>query len=301
MKVPLDRYAPETENSAPIAARIAVLGARMRAEQILPTSQEISAGGVRGGAIWLVARVVAVVLVTGLVQAAPSQAPRPLPDEASFFAEAQKNLTRSNQVQYRYAYKERRTELHMNPFGRLGTGEVRVYQVTPGESERVYFRRLLEREGKPVADSPAERHERRPTTGRSLNDVVATLRFSIHKREVVNGRDTIAVHFEPRPDARPQTRQGGIAKVLKGTIWVDEGAREVIRAEATAIDSVSFGAGLVARLNEGATVALTRERVDGDVWLPTSIRMKGNGRALLLRRMNIDYVIEWFDYRLPKS
>jgi hypothetical protein len=249
----------------------------------------------------IVARVIAAGLVTGFLQAAGPQAPPPLPDEASLFAETQKNLARSNQVQYRYAYKERRTELHMNPFGRLGTGEVRLYQVTPDASERVYFRRLLEREGKPVPDSPAERQERRPTTGRSLSDVVATLRFSIHKREAVNGRDTIAVRFEPRPDARPATRQGSIAKVLKGTIWIDEKTREVVRAEATAIDSISYGGGFVARLNEGATVMLTRERVDGDVWLPTSIRMKGNGRALLLRRMNIDYFIEWFDYQLPKS
>ena len=221
-----------------------------------------------------------------------------LPDAEPFYAEVQKNLARSNEVQYQYSYKERRTELHMNPFGRLGTGEVRVYEVTPGPSDRVYFRKLLEREGKPVADSAPERQERRAATGRSLTDVVNTLRFTIDRREVVDRRDTIVVRFEPRPNARPQTRQGNIAKVLKGTVWVDEATREVVRAEATAMDSLSFGAGLIARLNEGANVSLTRQRVDGDVWLPTSIRMKGNGRALLsIRRMNIDYVIEWFDYR----
>jgi len=228
-------------------------------------------------------------------------AQRPLPGEQEFFAETQKNLARSNQVQYRYAYKERRTELHMNPFGRLGTGEVRLYEIRPGSTDREYFRHLLERAGKPVSDSPPERQERRPTTGRSLDDVVATLRFKIARRQVVNGRDTIVVEFEPRPGAQPQTRQGNIAKVLKGAIWVDEATREVVRAEATAIDSVSFGAGIVARLNEGATVTLTRERIDGDVWLPTSIRMKGNGRALLVRRMDFDYSIEWFDYRIPAA
>jgi hypothetical protein len=222
---------------------------------------------------------------------------RPLPDQDPFFAETQKNLARSNQVQYQYGYKERRTELHMNPFGRLGTGEIRLYEVTPGPTERVYFRRLLERGGEPVPGSRPERQERRPTTGRSLNDVVATLRFTLAGRGTLNGRDTIVVKFEPRPDARPQTRQGSIAKMMKGTIWVDEGAREVVRAEATAIDSVSFGGGFIARLNKGATVALTRERIDEDLWLPTSIRMKGEGRALLVRRMTIDYVIEWFDYR----
>jgi hypothetical protein len=229
-----------------------------------------------------------------------AQSARPLPEEQPFFAETQKNLSRSNQVQYRYAYKERRTELHMNPFGRLGTGEVRLYEITPGSRDREYFRRLLERAGKPVADSTPERQERRPTTGRSLDDVVATLRFKIARRESLNGRSTIVVEFEPRPDARPQTRQGNIAKVLKGAIWVDEAAREVVRAEATAIDSVSFG-GFIARLNEGAVVTLMRERIDDGVWLPTSIRMKGNGRALLVRSINIDYFIEWFDYRIPSA
>jgi len=227
---------------------------------------------------------------------------RPLPDPESFYEEVRANLARSNDVQYDYAYKERRTELHMNPFGRLGTGEVLLYEVTPGPNERIYFRRLVERGGDPVKDSRPERQERRPTTGRSLNDVVATLKFTIAGRERVNGRDTIVVTFEPRPGARPQTRQGNIAKVLKGTIWVDEAAREVIRADATAIDSVSFGGGLIARLNEGAHVTFTRERVDANVWLPTSIRMKGDGRALLsIRRMEIDYFMEWFDYRRPAS
>ena len=246
-----------------------------------------------------IARVLAASVMTCAVHLSASQATRPLPDEASFFAETQKNLVRATQVQYRYAYKERRTEVHMNPFGRMGTGEVRLYEVTPGDSERVYFRRLLEREGKPVPNGDPERQERRPTTGRSLGDVVATLRFSLARRETVNGRDTIVVNFEARPDARPQTRQGSIAKVLKGTIWVDESAREVIRAEATAIDSLSFGGGFVARLNEGAVVSLARQRIDDEIWLPTSVRIKGNGRALLLRKVNIDYVIEWFDYHVP--
>ncbi len=247
------------------------------------------------------ARIVMAAAATWAVHLSAAQGTRPLPDAAAFFAETQKNLSRSTQIQYRYAYKERRTELHMNPFGRMGTGEVRLYQITPGAEDRVYFRHLLQRSGKPVTDSEPERQERRPTTGRSLADVVATLRFTLARREVVNGRDTILVEFEPRPDARPQTRQGNIARVLKGTIWVDEAAREVIRAEAVAIDSVSFGAGIVARLHEGAHVSMARERVDDGVWMPTEVRMKGSGRALLLRTLNIDYFIEWFDYRIPAA
>ena len=225
------------------------------------------------------------------------QGTKPLPDEAAFFAEARKNLARSTQVQYEYAYKERRAELHMNPFGRLGTGDVNVYEYMPGPTPQVAFRRLVERNGKAVPDAKVERQERRPQTGRSIEDVVNTLQFTIDRREHTGGRDTIVVLFEPRPGAQPQTRQGRVAKVLKGTIWIDEAAREVVRMEGTAMDDVSYGLGIVARINKGAALTVTRERVDGDVWLPTSVRMKGNGRALLVRRMSIDYVLEWFDYR----
>ena len=224
---------------------------------------------------------------------------RPLPDEETFFAATRENLARANRLQNGYAYKERRTELHMNPFGRIGTGGVQLYEVTPGPDPSVYFRRLLERDGKPVTDGRPERQERRVRTqGRSaVEDTVATLQFAIDRRERIDGRDAIVIRFEPRPDADPETREGRMAKVFKGQIWVDEQAREVVRVEAIAIDDLSYGFGLLARLNEGTVVTLTRAPVEGGIWLPTSIRFKGQGRALLVRRLNIDYVIEWFDYR----
>jgi hypothetical protein len=55
--------------------------------------------------------------------------------------------------------------------------------------------------------------------------------------------------------------------------------------------------GLIARLNAGTQVKLTRERIDDGVWLPTSIRFTGEGRALLFRKLTVDHVIDWFDYR----
>jgi hypothetical protein len=62
---------------------------------------------------------------------------------------------------------------------------------------------------------------------------------------------------------------------------VDEAAAEVVRVEATAIEDITYGLGVVARLNKGAVVTLVRERVESDTWLPTSIRFSGEGRAML--------------------
>ena len=223
-----------------------------------------------------------------------------LPDEEPFFNAVRENMARANREQHRYAYRERRTEIHTNPFGRLGTGDIVLYDVTPGPEPGVTFRKLLEKNGKPVPNSKPERQERRvrrqgPST---TDDTVGALNFAIDRREVVDGRRTIVVRFEPRKDAKPQTREGKLAKTFNGFIWVDEAAREVMRVEATAVDDLSYGLGLIARISKGTVVTLTRERIDQDVWLPTSTKFKANGRALFaLRKINFDFAVEWFDYR----
>jgi hypothetical protein len=231
-----------------------------------------------------------------------AQAPRPLPDHDSFVKATRDNLLRSQRDQFNYAYKERRTELRINPFGRMGTGDVEGFLVTPAENGKVILRRLIEKDGKPVTDGDVDRievKEERRREGRrtSMDDVVAMLTFTTERRETLNGRDAIVVRFTPRATATPETREGRIARVFAGSVWVDEAAREVMRVEATAVDSISFGFGLIARLNKGTTVTLTRDQIQGPLWLPTSIRFAGEGRALLVRKLHVDQRIEWFDYK----
>jgi hypothetical protein len=117
---------------------------------------------------------------------------------------------------------------------------------------------------------------------------------------MVEGRPAILVTFTPKPDAKPTTREGRLARAFTGKIWVDEAEAEVTRVEATAIDTITYGYGLLARLNKGTVVTLLRERIEERLWFPTSIRFQGEGRALLLRKLNIDFHIEWFDYRRQK-
>jgi hypothetical protein len=72
----------------------------------------------------------------------------------------------------------------------------------------------------------------------------------------------------------------------------------VFRINAKAIDDVAFGyGGVLARINKGADVTLRRELVQGNLWLPVSMRFNGEGRALLLRKLTIDFAVDWFDYR----
>jgi hypothetical protein len=42
-----------------------------------------------------------------------------------------------------------------------------------------------------------------------MDDVMATLNFKMARRDSVNGRDAIVFTFTPKPDAEPETREGG--------------------------------------------------------------------------------------------
>jgi len=160
-------------------------------------------------------------------------------------------------------------------------------------------RQLLERDGQPVTNSvPTRREVRLSERGRSVvEDVAAMLEVAIDRRDRLDGRDTIVVTFKPKRDAKPRTREGRLARGFAGQIWIDEQAREVARVTAKAVDDLSFGYGVLGRLNEGATVTVRQQPIDANLWLPVSIRFNGEGRALLFRKLTINFALDWFDYR----
>ena len=237
-------------------------------------------------------------IVATLLVISVSAQEKPLPDREKFFEATRGNLEASQKLQSSYAYRERRRQLHTNPFGRLGTGTgTEEFEVTPLPGGGV-SRTLVARDGQPVKGETTRSRPRTRTARRSpVADTAAAIDLALDHREHRNGRDLIVVTFAPRRDAEPETREGKLARLFRGRIYVDEAAAEVVRVEATAIDDISYGFGVVARLNKGATVTLVRERVDGDAWLPTSIRFAGDGRAMLFRKLHVDHLIEWLDYK----
>jgi hypothetical protein len=262
-------------------------------------------------------------LLAGLVLAQGSSA---LPEPRTFLQEARRNLARSQQLAHHYAYKERRADFHVNPFGRMGKGDTRVTQVYPSANPQLTYRRVVEINGKRVpaediARQDAEYRERAEQVMRRLAredsddrrererdealarqraemmvaDVVNTLHFEVLRRDVRDGAATIAIGFAARPDARPVTREGRIARAFKGTVWIDEAAREVVHVEAVAVEDVSFG-GFIAKLYKGTEAVLERREIDRGVWMPTRVRFSGEIRALF-RKAKLDILIEWFDYQ----
>jgi len=245
-----------------------------------------------------VGRTLLVVAATVLAATVGAQE-RPLPNRQQFFDTTRANLERSQARQASYAYRERRRELHTNPFGRLGSGTgTEEFEVTPLPDGGI-SRTLVARDGQAVKDGQTTRSRPRARTSKrsAVADTADALDLVLDHRERLNGRDVIVVLFTPKPGAQPESREGKLAHNFRGKIFVDEADAEVVRVEATVIEDITYGLGVVARVNKGASVTLERERVDAETWLPTSIRLSGDGRAMLFRKLRVDHLIEWFDYR----
>jgi len=271
-------------------------------------------------------RVLAAALVLGLPIVGTSQ-PAPLPDQERFFAQVRAKLASNELILSRYARRERSTELSFNPFGRMGTGDVLVHEVYPHPVEELTYRRLIERDGRPVPaavlaredaeqqrawaawerrasrEGPAARAARlrdaaaeRAKSEEQARAALDALVFTLAGRDTWQGEPAILITFEPRPGAPLRSREARIAHAFSGRVWVHEYEYEVMRIEATAVDDVSFGFGMIARLHKGLRASFDRRRV-GRVWLPSETRFTGTGRALLLRKLAIDFSRTYDSYR----
>ena len=86
-------------------------------------------------------------------------APVPLVD-AAFLDEVRARLADAFRRDDDYAYRERRTEINTNPFGRVGTGEVELNEVYPSPTPGLTYRRRLTEHGVALSDAALVRQDR---------------------------------------------------------------------------------------------------------------------------------------------
>lgn len=266
--------------------------------------------------------ILVVLLLLGPVQAQD----RPLPDFDLFAAEVKRHLATDASLQSGYVFTERRTEQRVNGDGRVTSEHVRVYETLPGLPGEGRQQRLVEEDGRPVPAArlarddeerrrKAEEYVRRQARpgdrardARSLDkarreyadavdDIFRVFDIRMVRREVVDGQPTIYATLTPRPDARPLTDSGKIMRHFTARAWISETDYELVRVDITAIDDVSFGLGLLARVHKGTEASYERRKVDGQAWLPSRVTWTASARVLLLRRLRIRGISEFSNYR----
>ena len=267
------------------------------------------------------ALVLAVLLVV-----APLAQERPLPDFDTFAAEVKKHLATDEERQSGYVFNERRVEQKVNAAGRVTDESVKVYEVYPGLPGEDRYRRLIEEDGwatppDKLAQQDARRRKQAEEYARkqgvaserqkearaqdkarqeyaaAVEDIFRIYDIQMLRRERIEGIDTILAALTPKRGARPQTDDGQIMRHFKARAWISESDYELVRVEIEAIDTLSFGLGLLARVHKGTVATYQRRKVNGETWLPAEVTWTASARVLLLRRLRLRGVSEFSNYR----
>ena len=253
---------------------------------------------------------------------------KPLPDFETFTAEVKKRLKTDETLQSGYAFSERQVEQRRDGEGRVREEHVKVYEVYPPLPGEERYRRLIEEDGRPVAKEKLEKQDRerqkkveayaRDLAERTPKDVERAQReyrkemgqrdadiedifnvFDVRMtgREQVNGHGTIAFTLTPKPKVKARTDSGKMMQHFNARVWISESEYELVRVEVEAIDNISFGLGLLARLHRGATASFERRKINGEAWLPAKMSYVASGRLLMLRQLRLAGSSDFFNYR----
>ena len=258
--------------------------------------------------------------------AVPVAQDRPLPDFDAFAAQVKLHLATDEDRQSGYTFIERYIEDKLDGSGRTRNESAKVFEVYPGLPGEERYRRLIEEGGKPVPSSTLAQEDRkrqkevesyarklstsagrqeeaqRSEKGRqkyraAIDDLFRIYDIHMMRRESLEGHDTIVSTLTPKPDVKPQTDDGAIMKHFKARAWISESDYELVRVELEAIDDLSFGWGLLARVHKGTSATYQRRKVNDEVWLPEQVTWIGSGRVLLVRRLRLRGVAEFSGYR----
>ena len=88
------------------------------------------------------------------------------------------------------------------------------------------------------------------------------------RRESIEGHDTVFATLVPKEGVQPQTDDGKVMRHFKARAWISESDYELVRVEIEAIDDLSFGLGVLARVHRGTVDTFQRRRVNAEIWLP---------------------------------
>ena len=276
----------------------------------------------------MMSTVLAAAALSSPLWAQAQQGDKPLPELNGFIKGIRSTLHSDRLLLSQYTYTEKDIERDLDIDGKVKSTDEEIHEIYPSLEEGLTYERLISKNGKPLSQKEldkqdgkhdkkmkerAQQLEREGTNERArrlakeaeekrkeeetLDDLFQLYLVRMVGREIHGGYSAILLTFEAKPEYKPRTREGKILEKFKGRAWICEEDHQLIRIEATLIDNLTFGMGVLARLNKGATVVFERRKVNNEIWLPAQAHFTGSARLLLFKGMRIDANSEYSEYR----
>jgi hypothetical protein len=202
--------------------------------------------------------------------------------------------------------RQDRTYFRYTSFERSARTGGHLWKENVAETPDGMLRRLIAEDGKPLTgDRAAEESERiaklvadpadlisanadrrsdEARLGKLLDILPRALLFTA---DGVDG-DCTRIAYRPNPAFNPSTYDERIVHGLTGTILIHEPDDRLCAIRGHLIDRITFGYGLLGRLDKDSHFAVTRAPVTATDWKSTRIDVHVDGRILLLKSISRD-------------
>jgi hypothetical protein len=143
---------------------------------------------------------------------------------------------------------------------------------------------------KKLVDDPSERAKRDKRAKDDEDKLVQMLKaipdaFIFKYEGAENGQ--VRLSFFPNPHYNAPNRELQVFRSMSGMMWIDRAAFRMSRLDGSLFEDVTFGWGLLGRLNKGGTFSVLQSRVADDHWEVVSLDVKMSGHAVIFKSINV--------------
>jgi len=111
----------------------------------------------------------------------------------------------------------------------------------------------------------------------------------------------VRLTFFPNPHYDAPSRELQVFRALSGKMWIDRAAQRLTRMDGTLFEDVTFGWGLLGRLNKGGTFSVAQRNVGDDHWEITALDVKMSGHAVIFKTINVKQMQRLTEFRRMKD
>jgi hypothetical protein len=260
-------------------------------------------------------RLVRLTLMLGIAtfahaQGVPSPAQPSFPDTDALISRVASHQKEVETLIKQYTFTDKTTVYMLDKNGAVHSQHTDTYYVTPTPYE--VFTLHISHDGKALSHQNLEHQEKeiehklkayerkaeknpdaRPKDTLMFGDIILKSKFEPLRWDEVEGSPAVVYSFEPKTQPlRHGTADDKIASDMKGQMWINPEAAEVVRMEFTSVSALGLNFLVSVKSFQGV---LDQRRINNEVWLPSRQDFVAQGRQLVAG-FRMRQVSEFTDY-----
>jgi hypothetical protein len=102
--------------------------------------------------------------------------------------------------------------------------------------------------------------------------------------------------LKPNPSFHPPDREAEVYAGMAGELWIDQKQERMVKLDVHLIADVNFGWGILGKLYKGGSILVEQKDVGNDHWEQFHFKLNLQGKALLLKSINLDTTEDETDF-----